>query len=402
MPRTELVLSVFLASPSDLVEERSRFSEVIAELNSLWATKLGVRLAVWKWETHAYPAFGGDAQAVINEQMPDDFDLFVGMMWARFGSPTPRAGSGTAEEFERALARFKESPNSSQLMIYFKDAPKPISEIDPAQLGAVNTFRSRVEAEGGLHWSFSSADDFAVNLRIHLTRFVQDWQQRNMAPMPVSVVAETSAPASMTSEIDEAGYFDVLEDATAGMIEIGEILERLNASTLELKTSTEQRTAELEALNDAAGTSSPAAYKRVVNRLASDLNRYSSATRREIGTLEQRLDEVLRGTGQLASFSLDFNSDSSAMNALTTLADQVDGFGAILSESADSVRQMRGSVASSPRMTTEYNRAKRAAIDVQDEVVRVLVDASQTCIRVVAGIRAIVTGRDERGSGAAS
>lgn len=32
-----------------------------------------------------------------------EYALFVGIMWNRIGTPTPRAESGTVEEFERAI-----------------------------------------------------------------------------------------------------------------------------------------------------------------------------------------------------------------------------------------------------------------------------------------------------------
>ena len=76
-----------------------------------------------RWETHAYPNFGIDAQDVINEQIPDDYDLFVGIMWCRYGTPTGRAGSGTVEEFERAKARYDADKNSVQLMVVLRMKP---------------------------------------------------------------------------------------------------------------------------------------------------------------------------------------------------------------------------------------------------------------------------------------
>lgn len=55
------------------------------------------------FETDIMPGFGSDPQAVINEQINDDFDIFVGLLKGKFGTPTPRAGSGTEEEFRRDM-----------------------------------------------------------------------------------------------------------------------------------------------------------------------------------------------------------------------------------------------------------------------------------------------------------
>ncbi len=157
MARQETILSVFVASPGDVDDERNRLEEVIRDLNVAWARELGIRLELLRWETHAYPSFGEDAQSIINEQIQDDYDLFIGIMWYRFGTPTGRANSGTIEEFQRAKKRFDDDPSSLQLMVYFKDAPAPIppSKLDYTQLAKIAEFRNSLGDEGGLFWSFN-------------------------------------------------------------------------------------------------------------------------------------------------------------------------------------------------------------------------------------------------------
>ena len=61
MPRQEHVLTVFVASPSDVGDERTKLEEVIRELNETWSRELGVRLDLVRWETHAFPGMGIDA-----------------------------------------------------------------------------------------------------------------------------------------------------------------------------------------------------------------------------------------------------------------------------------------------------------------------------------------------------
>src|SRR5438034_3225907 len=108
MPRDERVVVVLVASPSDLEPERNRLEEVIRELNLTWSRTLHVRLELVRWETHGYPGIGRDAQDVLNRELTDDPDIFIGLMWGRYGTPTGRAGSGTEEEFTRALARYRQ------------------------------------------------------------------------------------------------------------------------------------------------------------------------------------------------------------------------------------------------------------------------------------------------------
>ncbi len=117
MPRKEHIVSVFVASPGDVSDEREKLEEIINNLNIAWSKEQGVRFDLVKFETHSWPGFGEDAQAVINEQIPNDYDIFIGIMWNRFGTPTNRAGSGTEEEFLRAKKRHDENPGSVQILI---------------------------------------------------------------------------------------------------------------------------------------------------------------------------------------------------------------------------------------------------------------------------------------------
>ncbi|MER0041103.1 hypothetical protein [Pseudomonas sp. MGal98] len=102
MPRNETILNVFIASPSDVSDERKILDSVINELNKTWSKSLKLRLEPIKWETDAYPNFGPYSQDVINNQIDDDYDIFIAIFWSKIGTKTPAAQSGTIEEFERA------------------------------------------------------------------------------------------------------------------------------------------------------------------------------------------------------------------------------------------------------------------------------------------------------------
>src|ERR1044072_3115408 len=92
---------VFLASPSDVMDERDAAEGVIADLNQTLGQSKDLVLELVRWETHTRPGFGEDAQDVINGQI-GPYDIFVGVMWKRLGTATLRAASGTAEEVQAA------------------------------------------------------------------------------------------------------------------------------------------------------------------------------------------------------------------------------------------------------------------------------------------------------------
>jgi hypothetical protein len=143
-------VTIFLASPGDVAKERKAVDEVVTGLNASIAHAEGVNLIVKKWEKDTYPGYGKDAQAVINDQIGrmEQYTLLVGIMWNRFGTETPRAGSGTAEEFQRAAEVFEKNGRPF-IWFYFRDAAAKLD--DPAALeqrGRVLEFRKAFDKKG--------------------------------------------------------------------------------------------------------------------------------------------------------------------------------------------------------------------------------------------------------------
>jgi hypothetical protein len=143
LAKTHTILEVFIASPGDVSPERAVLEGVVSEFNLTWGDKHKVHLELVKWETHSRPSFGEDAQDVINTQVGDSYDVFLGIMWGRFGTATARAESGTEEEFARAHERLRNGDNV-QIMFYFKDAGISPSQMEGEQIVKVQAFKKEI------------------------------------------------------------------------------------------------------------------------------------------------------------------------------------------------------------------------------------------------------------------
>lgn len=395
MPRQEYVLTVFVASPSDVDDERTRLEEVIEELNVTWSRDLGVRLDLVRWETHAYPGIGDDAQAVINEQMPDDYDFFVGIMWCRYGTSTGRAESGTVEEFERAKARYESDPASVKLMIYFKDAPIPPSRLDPSQLAKVNEFRESLGEEGTLYWNFTSQDHFEKLVRLHLTRQVQAWTAQLEKPAPTDVaprpVAEDAQSPDQEIADDDLGILDLMEVVEDRFEQLTTIVERIGTATQDLGSKISQRTAEMNQLpKDAQGHVSTKTVKRLIASVASNMDEYTARMDAELPIFSKSLSDGMNALIRAASMSVDLDTNEAATEqakeGLQAIATLLEG----LTTSKASSIEFRETIAALPRMTSELNRAKRGAVSVLDRLIAEFTNG-QSLLReaevVVGGLR---------------
>lgn len=118
------IFKIFLASPGDTNSERIAAEEVVDEINKSIGSRDNFRLELIKWENDTYSSIGEDGQDVINKQIGSDYQIFVGVMWKKFGSPIKRAGSGTEEEFRLAYDRYT-NKKDIQIMFYFCSAPIP-------------------------------------------------------------------------------------------------------------------------------------------------------------------------------------------------------------------------------------------------------------------------------------
>ena len=92
-------------------------------------------------------AAGSGASAGCDRPQIGTYDVFVGVMWRRYGTPTGDAESGTEEEFLDAYSGAR--ARLPKLMFYFCDAPPPEPAPSDAalQFERVERFRRRLESD---------------------------------------------------------------------------------------------------------------------------------------------------------------------------------------------------------------------------------------------------------------
>jgi hypothetical protein len=368
MPRSEDVLSIFLASPGDVAEERARVAEVVSRWNRAWSRHFGLRLELLRWEDDSYPDIGDDAQDVINQQIPGDWDLFIGVMWARFGTPTHRAGSGTQEEYERALERHRTAPDVS-LLFYFKDSSIPPSKIDTAQLKLVQDFKKSVQSAGLLTWDFPDIDQFEKLFELHITKHVQQWRKtkpdNEASAVPQSLV-ESQTPAvgkgdtsaSPASEVDDdAGYLDLLEMFSEQSSELTQISNRLTIAQQELTEQSNKSREELDRLRDDPSNVSAKAFRTSIAAVAAEMLKFTARVEDEVPRFRISVDASISTLTRLATLSAELYPEQVAEIGTAAFA-----LLQTLMSARESTSGFRDSTASLPRMTKELNFSKRKQV----------------------------------------
>ncbi len=168
MARTTTNLQVFISGPGDTSREQQLVARTIRSMNQSQMKYLGITLQSLSWKEDLRADFGIYAQDVINRQFSDKWDIYVGVLWARHGTPTPKAQSGTEEEFDLAYERWKADNTSCKIAVFFSEAPIPPT-VDAEQLQKVQAFRRKVEASGGVYTTFANTEDFIFKIRDYLS-----------------------------------------------------------------------------------------------------------------------------------------------------------------------------------------------------------------------------------------
>ena len=194
-------LRVFAASPSDMANERARLATVVEDLKTL-AEYVGVTLELVNWR-QVVPDLGRPEQVILDQLKPDTWDLFIGILWHRFGTPPegkdPQTQkeylSGTEEEF-RVVHRLWKKHGRPRVMFYWCKRSIPPDDLDPVQFQCVKEFFAGFAPDAdhpGLYQTFDSVESFERLVRQNLTRFLLDYSEqvkhRVVSPQEVQAFA---------------------------------------------------------------------------------------------------------------------------------------------------------------------------------------------------------------------
>ncbi|MCZ6856285.1 MAG: hypothetical protein O7G86_20405, partial [Gammaproteobacteria bacterium] len=204
-------LRIFVSSPGDVSEERVVTARVIARLKTEFAHRVPIEPVFWEHESLLATE---TSQAQITR--PSEADIAVVILWSRLGARMPpqltadnesRYASGTAFEFEDALAGWREN-GRPDLLVYRKTSrPDTVLQDKPAVLRSVgqqealdefvtNWFQDHEEETPGTTFhTFEQVSEIENLVEVHLRKLIE---QR--APMTGRSEAVNDFKATWTEE----------------------------------------------------------------------------------------------------------------------------------------------------------------------------------------------------------
>ena len=167
------VIQVFIASPSDLKEERRRFRKIIEEVNLSKAYGSGIQLEPHGWED-TLPGIGRP-QDFINKYI-DKCGLMIMLLRKWWGTPTGKYSSGFEEEYERGKCLHGKH-SKPDIMLYFRDPPDDMMKDPGKQLQQVLEFKEKIKSERKfLYKSYEDENEWERLFRNHLSLWLDGFK----------------------------------------------------------------------------------------------------------------------------------------------------------------------------------------------------------------------------------
>lgn len=166
------IYKCFISSPGDCDEERDITEKVIDKLNNGLSKHLGINFETFKWENDVLPDMGKNGQEIIDDAVEEsNYDIFIGIMGYRFGSPTKIAGSGTEHEYIKALEKKSKNPNV-RIIFFFNNKDINPKTLDFEQYSKVQEFKSKI-GNNGIYVDYIGVSEFEKKLGDNLEIFTK-------------------------------------------------------------------------------------------------------------------------------------------------------------------------------------------------------------------------------------
>ena len=178
---------IFVASPCDVKKEREALGKVILSLNQVFSDSFRLILELKEWR-QVVPDMGLPQEVILNQLDIKTWDIFVGVLWLRFGMQTGAINkfnghsfdSGTEQEFTLAYRLWLQIQRPRILFYRCLRLPPRLLDIDAEQFTKVSKFFSGFapgEQKPGLFSEYEDVEDFKDLVREHLETLLYNDQE---------------------------------------------------------------------------------------------------------------------------------------------------------------------------------------------------------------------------------
>lgn len=358
-------IKLFVSCPGDITHELDSIKLVVDEINKTSGEQNSYVLRLINWKTDTYTQIGSDAQEVINNQIESQYDVLIGLLWLKLGTPTKRDKSGTVEEINRALKN-----KEKEQLVYFKTAsPTDITKINPEELLKINEFKKDLGSKGVLYHEFSSTTKFESLFRIQLTKLIYDKLSSNNTQndttnnnLPEIVEDKYSHITSLIAEVEnfdekamELDIFNSVETATSHLNLVTTSLNSMTESMNDWSVKLKSRTKEMNTINKIKDQRlKTAKQKTMINLLATELLDFKNRIQNELPIFSENFRKVGSSYSKVILIVKRFDTDQveSIQASIKSLLENSE-------KSLENLAIMLRTIMELPPLNFKFNKAKR-------------------------------------------
>jgi len=226
-------ICIFIASPTDVGDERTRLSLIINRLNKGLADHVGVVLEMKEW-SDVVPNMGRGQQVIFDQIPVSTWDVMIGILWNRYGMPSGGNNpveSGTHEEFNAAYESWQKT-GKPHIMFYRCVRPvKAISLIDIDSQEKVNLFFKEFETGGknqGLYRTFNSLEEFERLVHDHLEKILIEFSankkrsrtKKKLASETIQIISSNKPTNQEEIDVDSPLLIGLVVDFSQPMADV--------------------------------------------------------------------------------------------------------------------------------------------------------------------------------------
>ena len=238
-------------------------------------------------------------------------------------------------------------------------------------------FKRRIGSEEGvLYWQFGQVDELMSLLRIHLPRQARaildslETHRQAAADTPIGSSATAAVLSSTLEDDGDEGILDLVEHTADQSERAREVVARLGTSFVELNARLEEAVREPEP-STTDQRARVAAYKRQTNRLAAAMTDFTERLRPDIPILSESLRAAIAAYGRAIAILPEFGDTESSRGALVNAQSALQGLNESINPTQGRVETLRATIDRLPRITTQFNRAKREIVALLDSYLQV-------------------------------
>jgi hypothetical protein len=373
MPKEIKQISVLCSCPSEMNDEKIALKEAARDLTIKLGNLLGYTINIIDWKEVGRPNAGPEPQRHLNRTIGDEYDIYVGILGSRFGTPTANFGSGTEEEFDLAIKRNRSQQNVD-VMLYFRDPRSSPGNIDAEQLVQVQRFQNKLRSEGITYWEYTTVEEFQRQVSLHLTKCIQDvlsdkiptsseHAMPDLGGSPIAYSPLANLELAETDDDDDVSLFELAETVEQEFLAANERIKEVGSAIEMLGGRIIRGTKLLQEVGSADSAAKRKKALAVIGGISTAFDNYTADLESVIPSIHRHFSIAMNSIVELiiigrASAAPD---DSGALEEVERLRDTM------LSASSE-ISRFISSMADLPNFEKRFNKSRKRAVAVSKDL----------------------------------